>query len=122
MIVGVRIDLLAIALRRCPRCRRGRIFHALLAMNRECPVCGLVFEREPGYFTGAMYASYFLGMVTSTPVWMTLLFMGFPPAIVLGEAALQLLVTGPFLWAYSRVTWLHVDNFFNPFPPVDSMG
>ena len=32
-------------------------------MNQRCPVCQLLFEREPGYFLGAMYISY--GMATA---------------------------------------------------------
>src|SRR5205085_4255759 len=43
---------------RCPHCRTGRIFSGWLQMNALCPVCGLRFEREPGYFLGAMYFSY----------------------------------------------------------------
>ena len=27
-------------------------------MNRECPVCGLPYYREPGYFVGAMIFNY----------------------------------------------------------------
>src|SRR3954467_1228327 len=42
---------------RCPRCLRGKLFRGLFDMWERCPQCGFVFEREPGYFTGAMYAS-----------------------------------------------------------------
>ena len=31
-------------------------------MSKRCPACGLKFEREPGYFFGAMYVSYFLSV------------------------------------------------------------
>ena len=31
-------------------------------MNAACPACGLRFEREAGYFTGAMYVSYVLAL------------------------------------------------------------
>jgi hypothetical protein len=31
-------------------------------MYERCPVCGFVYGREPGYFTGAMYASYVLAV------------------------------------------------------------
>ena len=47
---------------RCPRCLAGRVYRGLLTMNERCPQCGLTFEREPGYFTGAMYASYLLAL------------------------------------------------------------
>src|SRR5216110_568518 len=42
---------------RCPRCLRGKLFRGLMDMWERCPQCGFVFEREEGYFTGAMYAS-----------------------------------------------------------------
>ena len=53
---------------RCPRCRTGdifrcSIFRGFLKMHERCPVCDLKFEREPGYFLGAMYVSYSLGLV-----------------------------------------------------------
>ncbi len=33
-----------------------------------CPSCGLRFLRETGYFLGAMYISYGLGVLTILPV------------------------------------------------------
>ena len=43
---------------RCPRCGEGRIYESGMKMNERCPVCNLLFERERGYFLGAMYVSY----------------------------------------------------------------
>src|SRR5262245_21015003 len=55
---------------KCPRCRAGRIFGGPVLriyrwpeMYERCPVCDLKFEREPGYFLGAMYISYGLGVI-----------------------------------------------------------
>ena len=52
----------------CPRCRAGRIYPAsiflgLPKMNDECAVCHLWFEREEGYFLGAMIVDYAIAMV-----------------------------------------------------------
>src|SRR5437660_1786882 len=52
----------------CPRCREGKIFHGSLLrvfpkMRDTCAVCGLKFEREQGYFLGAMYISYGIALV-----------------------------------------------------------
>ena len=44
----------------CPRCQSGAIFQGRIAVHEHCPVCGLKYEREPGYFLGAMYVSYLL--------------------------------------------------------------
>ena len=59
-----------IARQHCPQCRMGEIFggsvfriYAWPKMHERCPVCDLKFEREPGYFLGAMYISYGLGVV-----------------------------------------------------------
>src|SRR5690349_373196 len=51
----------------CPRCRIGRIFRSNIywgfpKMHDRCPACDLRFDREPGYFLGAMYISYGLGI------------------------------------------------------------
>jgi hypothetical protein len=50
--------LAAIVKQQCPRCLRGQVFATLFRMHEQCPVYRLPFEREPGYFTGAMYLSY----------------------------------------------------------------
>src|SRR5262245_48048790 len=60
---GLLSRLGAVLRQRCPRCRTGPVFRSLLRMNDPCPHCGLVFEREEGYFLGAMYVSYALGGV-----------------------------------------------------------
>ncbi len=53
--------LRAILRQRCPVCCQGAMFRGRFAMNPTCPVCGHRFEREPGFFQGAMYVSYGLG-------------------------------------------------------------
>ena len=43
---------------RCPRCGQAAIFVRGYQMRPHCPRCGLRFEREPGYFVGAIYINY----------------------------------------------------------------
>jgi uncharacterized protein (DUF983 family) len=43
---------------RCPRCGEGKLYTTFFRMNRECPVCGLSFYRESGYYVGAMMINY----------------------------------------------------------------
>ena len=40
--------------RRCPRCGAGHLFRHYFELIPDCPKCGLHFEREPGYFAGAL--------------------------------------------------------------------
>jgi uncharacterized protein (DUF983 family) len=105
---------------RCPRCRAGNIFRYSIfrgfpKMHDRCPVCDLKFEREPGYFLGAMYVSYALGLVTVTifaallwwstgwwitkdTIWAVILFLPFAPTITL----------------FARVLWIYLDQTVDP--------
>lgn len=40
--------------RRCPRCGASDIFRSFFELHERCPSCGLKFEREAGYWVGAM--------------------------------------------------------------------
>lgn len=76
---------------KCPKCRRGNMFlfplakwHKFNKMHEHCPCCGLRFEREPGFYFGAMYFSY-----------------GFNIALMIGLfITLNLLFERPPLWVY----------------------
>jgi len=45
---------------RCPRCGRTRLFAGWFRMRDTCAACGLRYEREQGYFVGAIYVNYLL--------------------------------------------------------------
>jgi len=87
-----------------------------MSMNETCPACGHRFEREPGFFLGAMYVSYGLAVV----IYLTLLGLaalalrGRPQLVVFGAALLMLLPFVPFLFRYSRLIWLHLDWALDP--------
>lgn len=104
----------AIVRLRCPRCADGRIFARLFGMNRVCPVCGLEFEREQGYFVGAMYFGYALSIATVLPVVVAMVLLGYAAASIYVAACLVLAVLSPFLFRYSRVLWIHLDYVIDP--------
>jgi uncharacterized protein (DUF983 family) len=105
---------------RCPRCRVGKIFrHSIFLgfpkMLERCSICHLRYEREPGYFLGAMYISYGLALplialiaallwaitgwwITKDVIWAVVLFLPLAPAVT-------------FL---SRVLWIYLDQTFDP--------
>jgi uncharacterized protein (DUF983 family) len=115
-----RFSLTALLMGRCPRCREGRIFPPfwsprLLTMNPTCEVCGLRFEREPGYFLGAMYVSYGLGVFTILPVSMLLILVAdWSLVAVMTVMVVQTLISMPLFFRLSRVIWIHVDQAFIP--------
>jgi uncharacterized protein (DUF983 family) len=113
----------AILLRRCPRCKEGRVFLAPMVMDETCPVCGLRFGRgEPGYFTGAMYVSYALAIpliALLTLIEYLLLPRWRLWQLVLLAWALCLPLI-PWVWQYSRVIWIHFDRAIDPKDETES--
>jgi hypothetical protein len=84
-------------------------------MNVACPACGLVFDREPGYFAGAMVVSYAVAVPILAAMVIVLITLGGLDAVValiIGNTAYLVLV--PFIFRYSRVLWLHLDWLIDP--------
>jgi uncharacterized protein (DUF983 family) len=106
----------ALLRQRCPRCHEGKIFQNAIDSYKNCPVCQFVYEREPGYFLGAMYFSYALAIVV-IGLFMLVWYLIFPD---LGIWWLTLLATVCFLplvppiYRYSRVVWIYFDRWAWP--------
>ncbi len=84
-------------------------------MHERCPVCNLLYERGPGYFLGAMYVSYGLGVFTILPVAMALaVVVEWPLWAVLTFALAQTLLSVPLFLRLSRAIWLHLDRTIDP--------
>jgi hypothetical protein len=84
-------------------------------MNIQCPICSLKFEREEGYFLGAMYIGYLLGLVV---------IVGFAMLLWLG---LHVRLYSSFIWGMilflpfvvpvtilARVLWIYLDQAIDP--------
>ena len=105
---------------RCPRCRVGKIFqHSIFfgfpKMFERCPVCHLLFEREPGYFLGAMYLSYGLGVLIMAPIALLLWALtGWWIARVVLWAAVLFLPFAPTITLFARVLWIYLDQKVDP--------
>ena len=84
-------------------------------MHEKCPVCGLKYEREPGYFLGAMYFSYLLsippGLILVLLLWR---FTSWRFDVVLLTAFIAYLPFVPFVTRFARVVWMYVDRHFDP--------
>jgi uncharacterized protein (DUF983 family) len=94
----------------CPHCHRAPIFSGLYRMNPKCPSCGEFFERESGYFIGAMIASYFIGVFLAFPPLLAAVFIyDLPVSAGIGFAIAQTLLIQPFLFRYSRIIWIRIE-------------
>jgi uncharacterized protein (DUF983 family) len=105
--------LLGRALRlRCPLCGQGKLFRGWLAMNENCPHCGVKFEREPGFFLGSIYINYGLTALIVAIAYPLLLFGGIVRETPLLIAAVAFTVLFPLLlFPWARSLWLGFDQW-----------
>ena len=86
-------------------------------MHERCPDCGFKFEREQGYFLGAMYISYLLALVTIVATgcvfWLGL---RWPMEKAVIAAIVVFLPLAPPVTYFARVLWLHLDWAIDPEP------
>jgi hypothetical protein len=87
-------------------------------MNERCPVCGLKFEVEPGFWYGAMFVSYANTVALLVVMGIAVFyFFNDPPVLyyIIPITVLSLL-TVPFNFRISRAVFLHLFGFvkYNP--------
>ena len=79
-------------------------------MHETCSHCGLKYELEPGYFQGAMYVSYGLGVAIAVSVFLLVyFFFGLNPIIFLALEILVFIALAPIIFRLSRSIYM---NFF----------
>ena len=100
---------------RCPNCGLGPLYASLFRMHTACDYCDIVFEREQGYFIGAVYINV---IATETTLLLTLLIYG----LITGEVneriltilfVLAILVPLVF-FHHTKSLWLSIDHILNP--------
>lgn len=101
---------------KCPNCGKGNVFKKGLSIfkipvtNKCCSNCDYHFEREPGYFIGAMYLSYGLAIfqgVVSFVICNTLISeLSLEWTLVAAIAPMILLAKKNFKW--SRIIYIHI--------------
>ena len=103
----------AILTLRCARCREGRVHATFWQMNEFCPVCGLKFEREPGYYLMGIFFGYVINAIIFLPICIALYLLGVTWQAYVG-VGVAIVLLSPLVLRYSRVVWLHVDEFLDP--------
>jgi uncharacterized protein (DUF983 family) len=99
---------------RCPRCGKGKLFRGVFAMPERCSICGWVYEREEGYWTGAMainlvvseliVAAFVVPLAAMQTPLLTLFVFGLPWTVLL-----------PLLfYRHSKSLWMTLDFIIHP--------
>jgi uncharacterized protein (DUF983 family) len=108
--VGLREMLRRVMGLRCPRCGRGALFRSRFTMNEECAVCAFRFEREQGYFVGAIYVNYALTVFACViAVVLIDLVVGMSIRAELAVAVPLTVLVPVVLFRYARSLWLGIE-------------
>lgn len=104
-------------LMRCTSCGAGDVFVSFYRMRDRCQNCGTAFEREEGYWVGAMIVLMAWVLIifgTWSVGGMLLLWPDVPwTGLVIGGVILNALVPFTF-YAWSKTIWVGLDLTFNP--------
>jgi uncharacterized protein (DUF983 family) len=100
---------------RCPVCGKGKIFQGVFKTYERCPNCQFVYEREQGYYTGAIAVNLviteLLIVVIAVPLAADQVF-SLPLMIILG---IILCVLVPLLlYRPTKGLWMGLDHFLHP--------
>ncbi len=102
---------------KCPFCQEGDFFVAhpydlklVGELHPTCPVCHRTFEKEPGFYWGAMFVSYALSVGFSLMafgiIWWLQPGMGLLGYFI-GVVGATVLVA-PYLYALSKIIWANM--------------
>jgi len=89
-------------------------------MNKNCPECGIVFERESGYFLNSMFIAYVIGFLILAPTALVLYILHVTGKMQVSGLLFWIVIGGltavlwPLIFRYSRVIWMHADQLMDP--------
>jgi len=101
--------------RRCARCGGGKLFKRYLNMVDDCPTCGYHFEREDGYWGGALAINIIATGGLFTVVFVIALVLTVPnvPVAPLLAILVPIALFVPILYyPFSKTVWVAVDRAF----------
>ena len=114
---GKESKLYSIFKMKCPQCHEGDFFLAhpynlrkAGELHKNCPSCGLKYAKEPGFYYGAMYVSYALGVALFVGIWM-IFYLFFPTLSawwILSTLTIVTVLLGPYLYALSKIIWANM--------------
>jgi uncharacterized protein (DUF983 family) len=101
--------------KKCSRCGGGKLFRNWFTQLEDCPTCGLHFEREAGYFLGAMMVD-FAGTELVFVIVLIASLAATWPDLPVARLTILLVATNlavPLLfWPFSRTLWIAMERHF----------
>lgn len=109
-------SVIALISNKCPRCNKGNVFKNAVfnlfkigEMEHNCSHCSFIYEKEPGFFFGAMYVSYGLIVAESIAVFIvSRLILNIDWFVSFGLIILVSLILVGVNYKLSRLIWIYM--------------
>ena len=107
---------------KCPCCQEGDFFIShpynfkfTGDIYENCSVCGKKYMLEPGFYQGAMYVAYGLGVVLFLSIWAScnLLFPSMGVWTQISIFSLLIIFLGPLLFSLSKIIYANIFMKFD---------
>lgn len=99
---------------RCPYCGKGRIYSRGFTMNDHCSNCGWLFEREEGYWTGAIAVNLVVAETLAAAAAIPLAIMQASPLLVMGIGIPLVILLPVLFYRHSNSFWMALDFMIHP--------
>ncbi len=103
---------------KCAHCHEGEFFvdrnpyhlSQVGDLLDNCPICHRKYSPEPGFFFGAMYVSYALGVAMFVTIYVAtaVLYPAAPMWLYITLILASLFLLGPYLYALSKTIWANL--------------
>lgn len=102
---------------KCPHCNEGDFFEShpyklskVGDTYDKCATCNRKYSREPGFYFGAMFVSYALGVAVFVTIWVAslVLFADATATQRVIAVMIGLVVLAPLMYALSKIIWANM--------------
>jgi uncharacterized protein (DUF983 family) len=103
-------------LKHCPVCGSGGLFTRWMRLREVCPRCGYRFERESGYWVGAIIINLAVTEILFGVLFITTLLLTAPEVPWQPLLIVALATNGIFPWIFypfSKTIWMAFDLYFH---------
>lgn len=107
---------------KCPKCHEGDFFEShmydlskLGHVLESCPKCKANYIPEPGFYFGAMYVAYAIGVALFVIIWASAnwFFTDVSAGLQIILIIFSIFIFGPLIYAFSKIIWANMFIHFD---------
>jgi uncharacterized protein (DUF983 family) len=108
--------------KRCAACGGGKLFDGWFRMKEHCPTCATKFEREEGFFVGALFVNFAITEVVMFTYIAVAAIITIPHpdvTVLITGSAVICVVLPVLLYPFSKTIWFAIHVAMQPLDPQE---